>query len=144
MGIKRETIGDILCGEEMAVVFLREEIAPFVRDQLTKVGGVGVTVVEDYTGPLPAAHMYRSLEDTVASARLDAVVKALVRVSREQAASMIVGGQVSLNHVVTEDVSRRVDSPCTISVRGVGRFLVDQLGPPTKKGRLVLFARKCV
>ncbi len=144
LGVKRETVGDILCGDGLAVVFLREEIAPFVREQMTKVGGVGVTLREDYAGPLPAAHTYRPLEDTVASARLDAIVKALARTSREQAASLIVGGMVSLNHTVTEDVSHRVEAPCTVSVRGVGRFVVDRLGPLTKKGRLVLTARKCI
>ncbi len=144
LGLKRETVGDILCGDGLAVVFLREEIASFVREQLTKVGGVGVKITDDYTGPLPAAHTYRPLQDTVASARLDAVVKALTRCSREQAAQMIVGGFVSLNHTVTEDVSRRVDAPCTVSVRGMGRFLVDELGPPTKKGRLYLRARQCI
>ncbi len=143
-GIKRETVGDILCAEDLIVVFLRDEIAPYIREQINKIGGVGVKLLEQYDGPLPAAHHYLPLQDTIASARLDAVVKALIRCSREKAAQMIISGTVSLDHVVSTEVSTAVADDSVISVRGYGRFVVDRIGPPTKKGRLILNARKCV
>ncbi len=144
LGVKRETIGDILCGETVTVVFLREEVAPYIREQLTKVGGVGVKIDDNYDGALPAVHAYQPLSDTVASPRLDAVVKALLRCSREKASATIISGFVSVDHTVSTEVARQLSAPCVISVRGSGRFLIDQIGPPTKKGRLYLNARKCV
>lgn len=143
-GIKRETVGDILCTDDLVVVFLRDEIVPYIREQIDKIGGVGVKLLEDYDGPLPAVRRYLSLQDTVASPRLDAIVKALIRCSREKAAQMIVAGTVSLDHIVSCDVSVQVAEGSVISVRGVGRFIVDRIGPPTKKGRLILGARKCI
>ncbi len=142
-GVKRETIGDILCSDSVVVVFLRDEIASYVREQITKIGGVGVKVVEN-DAPLPALRHYMPIQDTIASARLDAVVKSLVRCSREKAAQMISLGVVSLDHRVCTDVSAGVCADTVISVRGYGRFIIDQIGPPTKKGRLHLDARKCV
>ena len=38
-GVKRETVGDILCGDGLAVSFVDENVAPFLCGQLTKVGG---------------------------------------------------------------------------------------------------------
>lgn len=143
-GIKRETVGDILCADDLIVVFLRDEIAPYIREQIDKIGGVGVKLMEDFDGPLPAARSYVPLQDTIASPRLDAVVKALIRCSREKAAQMIVFGTVSLDHIVLTEVSATVADNSVISVRGYGRFIVDRIGPPTKKGRLILNARKCV
>lgn len=143
-GIKRETVGDILCTDGLAVIFLREEIVPYIREQITKIGGVGVRIEEEFDGPLPATRTYKEMQDTIASPRLDAVVKALLRCSREKAAQMIVSGAVSLNHIVAEEVSTAVSAESVISVRGCGRFIVDQIGPLTKKGRLCLCARKCV
>lgn len=143
-GVKRETIGDILCGDGLAVSFVGEDVAPFLCGQLTKVGGEGVAVTAGYTGALPAGRTYVSLRDTVASPRLDAVVKALVGVSREEAARLIAAGLVSLNHLPNLSVSAAVREGDCLSVRGKGRYLVDALGPPTRKGRLVLSARKCV
>jgi len=144
VGIRRDKIGDILCGEGLSVVFLREEIADFVREQIDRIGGEGVTVISDYTGPLPISHTYQEMKDTIASPRLDAVVKSLLRLSREKAAELIRLGSVSVDHRPTLSVSLSLEAPCTVSVRGYGRFLIDQIGPETKKGRLLLGARKCL
>lgn len=143
-GIKRETVGDILCADGLVVVFLRAEIAPYIREQITKIGGVGVRVSEDENDPLPQQHRYVEMQDTIASPRLDAVLKALLHTSREKAAQMIASGSVSVNHLVCTEVSETISTDTVISVRGYGRFVVDRIGPPTKKGRLHLEARKCI
>ena len=143
-GVKRDTIGDILCGDGLSVAFISTEITPFVCDQIQRVGGEGVTLTPDYTGDLPISRSYQDIHDTVASARLDAVVKALIHTSREDAAQMIRTGLVSVDHLPTDSVAHFLSAPCTISIRGYGRYLIDQLGPETKKGRLQLFARKCI
>ena len=141
-GIRRDKIGDILCGEGLSVVFLRKEIADFVCEQIKRVGGEGVTIIRDYTGELPIARDYEHLRETVVSPRLDVIVKTLVRCSREKAAELIRLGSVSMDHLPIDSVSAVVSAPCTVSIRGSGRYLVDQIGPETKKGRLALLARK--
>lgn len=143
-GIKRESVGDILCSDKLTVVFLRAEIADFICEQITKVGGVGVKVVIGYDGELPSAHTFEPIQDTVASPRLDVVTKVLLRCAREKASQLIVDGAVSIDHSVVADVSATVSAPCVVSIRGKGRFMIDAIGPPTKKGRLYLNARKCV
>lgn len=143
-GIRRDKIGDILCGEGLSVVFLHRDITAFVCEQVEKIGGEGVTLFPEYTGELPISHTYQNLRETVASPRLDGVVKALLHCSREEAARLILSGLVSVDHQPAENVSRPLSAPCTISVRGIGRYLVDQIGPETKKGRLNLLARKCM
>ncbi len=143
-GLKREAIGDILCGEGLSVVFFREEIVPYVLEQITKIGHEGVRIEPSYTGDLPVAHRFLPLHNTVASPRLDAVVKALLGCSREQAARLIVTGMVELDHQPIEVVAASVQAPAVVSVRGHGRYAVDAIGPPTKKGRLNLTARQYV
>ena len=143
-GIKREAVGDILCADDYAVVFVRDEIARYIIEQITKVGGVGVNITAGYDGELPVAHKFLTIQDTITSSRLDTVVKVLMRCAREKAAQAIISGTVSVDHFITDNVSAIVSPPCVISIRGVGRFLIDQIGPPTKKGRLVIVARKCV
>ena len=119
-------------------------MTPYVCEQIDRVGGEGVTVLPHYCGELPVFHEYQEIRDSIASPRLDAVVKALIHVSREEAARLILTGLVSVDHCVTENVSKQLSAPCTISVRGHGRFLVDTFGPETKKGRLQFTARKCI
>ncbi len=143
-GLRREAVGDILCGEGCAVVYLKEEVSPYIGDQVDKIGGEGVRVERHYTGVLPESHGYAPLSDTIASARLDAVVKALIHGSREQAASLIRSQQVSVDHRPILSLSATVSEGSVISVRGCGRFVIDRIGPETKKGRLHFAARKYI
>lgn len=141
-GIKREKIGDILCAEGLAVAFVDADIAPFVAEQVDKVKREGVRCTCPYTGELPAAHTFREMRDTVASPRLDAVVKAAAGFSREEAARRIAAGLVSLNHTPCLSSSATVREGDVLSLRGVGRFRVEAIGPPTRKGRLFLTLQK--
>lgn len=142
LGIKRDAIGDILCGEGLSVVFVRDEVAPFICEQVQRIGGEGVAVIPHYDGELPIHIEYESIRESVASPRADSIVKALIRCSREQAADSIRLGLVSINHVPIDSVSKSVDEGDVVSVRGYGRFYIDQIGPETKKGRLTLLARR--
>lgn len=142
VGIRRDSVGDILCGDGLSVAFVRDEVAAYICEQIDRIGGEGVTVVPHYDGELPINAEYESIRDTIASPRLDSVVKALARCSREQAADKIRLGAVSVNHLPTESVTKTVVDGDIVSIRGCGRFYIDQIGPETKKGRLALQARR--
>ena len=147
-GIRRDKVGDILCGREetagQAVVFVDAELSDFLADQVDRIGGEGVAAENHYAGPLPSHRQYREIEDTVPSPRLDAVVRVMIRASREAAARLIESGQVERNHRPCLSVSETVREGDVLSIRGKGRFLVDRIGPPTKKGRLFLHGRQCL
>lgn len=138
LGLKREKIGDILCDEGQTVVFVSEELADFIAESVTKVGGEGVKSQTPFTGTLLVQRRFSEWQDTIASARLDAVLKAALRISREEAARKITAGLVSLNHMPCLLSSQTVSEQDVLSVRGGGRFVVEQIGPPTKKGRLFI------
>ncbi len=143
-GIKREKIGDILCTESLAIVFIQRDLLSFVANTIERVGREGVKVQAPYDGELPIQRSFRTIRATVASARLDCVLKALLGVSREQAVKQIEAALVSVNHRQQESVSLPIKEQDVISVRGVGRFIVDEISSVTKKGRLVLAARQYV
>ncbi len=137
-GIERDAVGDILCGDGLTVAFVTEELAPYLTDQITRVGREGVTVLSDYDGPLPAFRKPETLRLTVASPRLDAVLAAVTKSSRAKAAQTIAAGFVSLCHAVCTASARELKPGDTLSVRGVGRFTVDAFAGETKKGRNIL------
>lgn len=141
-GIRRETLGDILPEEGRCVLFVREEVAEHLLSSIQKVGRVGVALSRGYEGPLPAGRAFAPFQAVVASARLDCAVAAALGASREKASGLIAAGLVALNHEETLSPSREVKDGDRLSVRGKGRFLLDQVGPPTKKGRLKLSGRK--
>lgn len=143
-GVERSALGDILVEEGRAVVFCGSGVKHFLLSQVEKIGGVGVHVTEDFEEPLPAAHSFAPFSAVVASARLDCLVAAAVGTSREKAAELIRSKSVQLNHEIQDSVSAGVCEGDILSIRGEGRFVIDRLGPPTKKGRLAAAGRKYV
>lgn len=141
-GIKREAVGDIVCGAGETIAVVSEEVAPFLQQQIEKVGGEGVTVTTADGETLTVERRFQPISATVASPRLDNVVKALMGCSREKAAAAIVGGLVSVNHVPYDAVAKTVVEGDILSLRGVGRFRIEALSAHTKKGRLFLSAQK--
>lgn len=142
LGVERDTVGDIRIGPGRAVVFVRREILPYFLTQITKIGREGVSVSEGVELPLPERAALLPIADTIASARLDCVVSSLVNASRSDAAQRIAAGLVMLNFAVCLSVSQEVAVGDKISVRGEGKFVVQQIGPLTRKQRLSFRAGK--
>lgn len=144
LGITRESVGDILVENGRAVVFVSRDVSKFVKTQLEKVGRVGVGVSEGFSEPLPQHSSLAQFSDTVASLRLDCVVSALAGVSRNVACELIENGYVSINSITCEKTTRTVDTGDRITVRGKGKFFVDDVSALSKKGRIILKYSKYV
>lgn len=141
-GISRSSLGDILIEEGRTVIFVREELGSYFLDNIFKIGNVGVTLSLGLDGEIMPSHNFEEITVIVASERLDCVVAALCGLSREKSAAAIKGGFVRLNYRECLSVSQQVTEGSTVSVRGKGKYIVDTACNRTKKGRLVLNARK--
>lgn len=145
LGLERECIGDILTRADGAVCFVLERTAPVILQELTSVGRCIVRCTS--TKALQLADWQPQTEQVrinVPSLRLDAVLAALLHTSRAKAAELISRGAVSLCHVPVSQPHTAVQPQDTISVRGSGRFLIEDVDGQSKKGRLWLSARRYV
>ncbi|MBE6616535.1 MAG: hypothetical protein E7627_01115 [Ruminococcaceae bacterium] len=144
LGIDRSVIGDIaVISESEAVAFVASRIAPFICTELSKIGRDGVKV--EVKSVSPDFLIPRRFEDsvlTVASPRLDGVVKAITGKSREAAAETVRAGLVELSYVRTLDVSAEVKSGDVLSVRGYGKYILGDVCGQTKSGRLRITCKK--
>lgn len=138
LGLKREAVGDILIEQGRAVLFLSQDIAKYVMDNLTKVGRCGVKISEGFCLPLPQVALMRENSVTVASLRLDCVVSAISNCSRNTAAEFIESGLVSVNSVISQKSTKAIQCGDIISVRHKGKFAIVSCESVTKKGRIVL------
>ncbi len=141
-GVRRELIGDILVRDGIVAFFAADHIKDFLIQNVDSVGRQAVKIAEasaDFELPKPKFEEFRY---TVASLRLDAVVAALCRCSREQANRLIDGKSVSVDHLIVEKKTKEICTGNCVIVRGFGKWIVDQCGDLTKKGRTVLLCRK--
>ena len=139
MQIRRDCLGDILVKEGEAVVFVKKPIDSLVL-QLRKIGRVGITAYEGAELSDNWKPSFSEKSGAVASNRLDVMVGFVCRVSRKEAAELILKGLVTVNDQEATSVSSSLQEGDILSVRGHGRYRFDGIKNQTKKGRLgVLF-----
>lgn len=138
LGIDRSKLGDIvLCSDNSAICFVCEDICEYIRTNLSKIGNQGVHIEEataHETGKIK--RKYIRMELVCASMRLDAVVGAITKLSRQKAADLVMGEKVKINHRTVKDNSRSVKEGDLLSIRGFGRFTIKAEGSKTRKDRL--------
>ena len=144
LGITRESIGDIICGEGRCVAFFDENVSKYIALQIEKVGSVGVKISEGFAYPLPSKNTLKEFANTVASLRIDSVIAALIGTSREKAKEFIVEKKVFVNSIEIEKPTFIVPENAKITIRGIGRFIINSAFDTTKKGRIVLKYSKYV
>ena len=143
-GIERDTIGDILTNGKDLVAFVFEGIAGHIVAFVDKIASAGVEIVRDDTDYLPVSLNFEEMSGTVASLRLDCVVAELSNCSRNRSTELIEGGLVSVNGIEAVKLTREICDGDTVTIRRVGKFIIDDTNSVTKKGRVALKYRKYV
>ena len=136
LGIRRDTVGDILTEDGRAVIFFTDEIVPYILSNVDKVGRVGVKISYADVSDLPQGDEGGEKLLTLSSLRLDAFVAAACNISRDKAAKLIKSDMVAVDHVTANGVSGVLRDGSAVTVRGYGKFIITGLPGATKKGRL--------
>lgn len=137
LNIKREMLGDILVGEKRTVVFVMNAVLPIV-EEVSKVGGVGVTISHDFSEADIPEKKFGAINATVKSLRIDAVLSDAIGLSREKTQALIRSEGVLLNHLMIFDPSEKVDEGDVFSLRGKGKFVLNRVGGMSKKDRIFI------
>jgi RNA-binding protein YlmH len=138
MGIRRDTLGDILTGKGRTVIFVRDDIVPFLLSDVDKIGRVGVKVGYADVDDLPIPDDIEELLFTLSSLRLDAFVAAAAHLSRDKAARLIKNELVMVDHVTDTEVSSQLKEGMTVTIRKHGKYILAELRGTSKKGKLRL------
>lgn len=139
LGIKRETVGDILVSKEGADIVVVREIAEFILINYGKAGRTYLELtlkdIDDII--IPEGHVEEK-SATVASLRLDNVVSAAFGISRSNAVEAIKGGIVFVNNLQSEKPEKIVNQSDKLVLRGKGKIILKEIGRSTRKGRIFI------
>ena len=141
LGIERDRLGDILIAENEGYVFCTQEMAAFITENLRSVKHTPVccTVCEGNRPELRPR--LEEMRINVASERMDALIAAVFRLSRSEAAEKIMTGSVFADGRLIDSNSYKLKEGVRVSVRGFGKFIYDGIGNETRKGRLYVRIR---
>ena len=136
-GIARETVGDICVGKGSCTFFVTAEIAAYIQQNLISAGRAKLRLEQIPCDEVQIeAQEVKEIRDTLASLRLDSVISSGFRVSRGSAVEYISAGKAAINGLPCEKPDKAVAEGDKISVRGLGKILLNSVNGQTKKGRI--------
>ena len=142
-GIDRACVGDICVEEGICHFFVSADIAPHLLRDFDKAGRTALHVS---TVPLsqfsPPAEKTELLSDTVPSLRLDCILSSGFRISRSLADTFIRSGKAAIDGLPCEKPDRAVSQGASISVRGLGKIRLAEIGNRSKKDRIFIKIEK--
>lgn len=146
LGLTRQVLGDILLPQPgVCQVVALGEALPILLSQWESAGRYRVSLSEiplEQLSPKPA--QVKTIRDTVAALRLDAVAASAFSLSRAKAAALIASGRMSLNHQECLKADRAVAEGDVLTCRGLGKCVVKEVAGQSKKGRILLVIERYV
>lgn len=140
LGIVRGKIGDIYVSAGGADALALDSVAEFLLENWASAGRVKLRVSEIPLGAVRVPERKtQEIRGTVSSPRLDAVIASGFRLSRGKAAELVNAGRVQVNWLDCAKPDRILQPGDSVSARGFGRFALDRIGEPTRKGRIPVF-----
>lgn len=140
--IKRELIGDILISEGSGLIYALSPAAPLILTELTQAGRTSVSCTEGKPDDWKYEASFEEVIGTVSSLRLDCVVSHLLNLSRDASDKLIASSKVMNNSRVITDGVKQVSLGDVISIRGYGKYIIDEIGDRNKKGRIRIYCKK--
>ncbi|MBQ7986280.1 MAG: hypothetical protein IJ304_03330 [Clostridia bacterium] len=145
LGIERNKIGDILPDENGATVFVLEDIAGFIKENITKIAGCGVEIdICDFGSVKIPEKRFELIDIVAASLRLDACLGAILKISRKDAKNLAISEKVSVNHLEAKSEDVKLGVGDLLSIRGFGRVEILEIGGKTRSDRVHITVKKFI
>lgn len=145
LGIKRETLGDIIVSDDArsAYVAVISGMGEYLCLGLERVARDKVRVSVTDAGRVPEKKQkFSDMSLTLASVRIDAALSGVLGISRDKAKKLVASGRVAVNHTVILNSDKEFSQGDIITVKGEGKFLVDAFLGLTAKNRYRIVFRK--
>lgn len=139
LGLKREVIGDIVLNDSGCAIFCLKSIAPFIVENLKQAGRGQLEVsLGDVNNLSISESKTESVFISVASLRLDCLVAAVFKLSRNNAVEAIAQGLIYINGEQTSKNDCNLKQGDKLVFRGKGKVVIDEITGMSKKGRIHL------
>lgn len=137
LGIKRESIGDIVIEKGKAYFACTREISEYIVNSYKTISNVAIELKE-CKEEISISKELISKAFIVSSMRIDVLVAAICKISRSEAANKITDGLISINHITCNSSSHIVKEKDLISIKHKGRIYVEEIGGKTRNDRQII------
>lgn len=144
LGVKREKIGDILVREDGADIIVLKEVTKFLisnLQQLTRFKNAEIEVI-DVAETIEKQQEFEEMKIISSSLRLDNIVSELAKTSRSKAVQILEDERVFINYESVNKNTKIIKEKDIITIRGIGKFIVDEIAGNTRSGRFIIIIKK--
>lgn len=141
LGIERGMLGDIKIINNEGYLFCLDKISQYIVDNLSSIKHTSVKckIIDD----IP--ELFNQIPDEeeyiVSSLRIDTVVSAVFKMSRNSASQLINQEKIFINSKTVYKDSIQLKEGDVVSVRGYGKFIYSQTVNETRKHKMVVAIR---
>lgn len=136
LGIERSKLGDLIVGDTEMFFFAKEEIVPYMMEQLTSVRHTVVALEAGEESHIDYKPKMIEKEAVVTSNRLDAIIATICNISRSAALRMIQEGKIFVNGAESLHNTYYCKQGDLLSIRGFGKVRFGETLGVTKKDRI--------
>lgn len=145
IGIKRDKFGDIIISENKKQYIIAEELADYVRLQLTQIGQTKVKLEEFKREEINIPNQQiKTVTLTLSTLRVDTVISQLYNQSRSKILEMIKRNYLKVNWQTINQAGFKLEVGDVISLRDFGRSKFLEMEGSTKKGRIIVRVGKLI
>lgn len=139
LGIKREKLGDLIVKNDECYVPILDEVSQYIWSNLESIGKNPCTVelLDPCNINIPKPQSEEFIVITT-SMRLDCIISALSKVTRNKSCTMIQSGKVFLNYIEETRKDKVIQPNDILTIRGIGKFKVIGECGNTQKDRIKL------
>lgn len=146
LGVKREKIGDIVVFEDGADIIVSKDVEKFLVTNLQglhrfKNSKIDVVNLNQITKKV---QKFKEMKIIVSSLRLDNVVAEVVGTSRNKAVELLKQERVFVNYKNETKATKLIVENDIITVRGKGKYVIDEIEGNTRSGRIVAVVKKFI
>lgn len=136
LGIDTDKIGDFWVDDDKIYIYCRNELADYLVDYFDQIGRCSVKF--EKVAHQAQQFKFESFTTTISSLRLDSVVSAIMRKSREKAKIKINSGEVNVNFHEVDDCDHLCNNDDVISLKKIGRYRIKDIQINKKSGKIIL------
>lgn len=143
LGLKRETLGDIIVKDNIAYSITLKDTYDIIKKEISHINKIPVTFSECSKESVPKLE-FKIINETTSSLRLDSIIASILNLSRSLSTNLIENGDVSLNYLIEKDKSKTIKENDIITIRKKGKFLFCNINGETKKGKLKIAVKQYI
>lgn len=144
LGIKRELISDLVVKGNKCYFITNNIVAELIIMGLKKAGRNPIDteiLSEDFDIPSPS---FEDMVKVVSSTRLDAVLSAILPISRGDAVDYIKGKKVFVNYKLITDKSFMLKNASILTIKKVGKYIFEGQEGKTRKDKIRIKLKKFI